>query len=252
MRCLFHTAATVREGPTAVGKFELQAAALAAALASFSMPVSLFGARLTVLHASVVAVVNEDLNIHTAPVLQAPAYSTASTPAVQQLWTAAAQQQQQGSEQDFAESVAYWLHAQRLMQVSPAAWQQHVAQHLLSQHAGSSSSSTGGGPTSSAASSAAAAAGAAGSKGLAGPSYTALLADLLCDWCTQPMAGKDSSTPAAAAAAAAGQSSGEAGGDAGSSSSKAQLLGCPSCGAVQYCSRACADAAKKVHAANCW
>jgi hypothetical protein len=30
------------------------------------------------------------------------------------------------------------------------------------------------------------------------------------------------------------------------------LWGCPSCGAAQYCSNVCADAAKPVHNVNCW
>jgi hypothetical protein len=44
----------------------------------------------------------------------------------------------------------------------------------------------------------------------------------------------------------------EAGSDPSSDAGVVSRWGCPSCSAAQYCSKACADAAKAVHNANCW
>jgi hypothetical protein len=245
------------DGQAASNPYQFRVYALAAALISLGMPASQFGKHLAKLHAAFVKVLGEREPYHA--VFDAAALSTAWTPTVQQLWKASAQQQQQqqqGVQQgshNFVKSVAHRLHAERLLEVSPAAWQQQIVQHLLGQHTvnSSSSSSTAKHPGSSAA----AAAATASSEGPPGSSHAALVADLLCDWCSQPVARQESSsTPAGPA----GQPNGDAGGagssssSSSSSSSKVQRLGCVSCGAAQYCSRGCADAAKKVHAANCW
>jgi hypothetical protein len=157
---------------------------------------------------------------------------TPCTSFLEQLWTRHSQQsspqqqpqQQQQQQQSVlpgfehsAASVAYWLHGERLAKVHPSRWQQHLAEHLLS----SSSSSSG--------------SGAAGSCAEADNKLVQVLADLACDWCSNPLPGQ------------------EGAGAAERSSSNGRLLhGCPSCGAAQYCSRECSDAAKKVHSANCW
>jgi hypothetical protein len=119
----------------------------------------------------------------------------------------------------------HWLHADRLLQVTPGSWQQHLA-HLLPTSSSSSSSS---------------------SKNLL------LMADQACDWCSGPLQQQQQSVrPAAVAAATAGLRSSAGNSSSSSSSSSVGQLGCPSCGAAQYCSKVCADAAKKVHNTNCW
>jgi hypothetical protein len=120
--------------------------------------------------------------------------------------------------------VFYWIHAERLRQTPPQQWQQHLRQHL--------SAGTG---LAAAASQEAAAAAAAASQapggacgGAVSSQHLQLLAGLACDWCCGPLsqaAGRDSSKG---------------------------VWGCPSCGAAQYCSQGCADAARQVHNANCW
>jgi hypothetical protein len=157
------------------------------------------------------------------------------------------QQQQQSSGAGLAErvdgicSTLHWLHADRLLQVTPGSWPQHLAQHLL--HNGSTDSSS--------------SATAAGSSSDGSTSSMLLVADQACDWCSGPLQQQQqqqSVTPAAvnAAAGAAGLRGTTGISSSSSSSSSVGLLGCPSCGAAQYCSRVCADAAKPVHYANCW
>jgi len=115
-------------------------------------------------------------------------------------------------------TVAYWLHAERLVEVMPQHWQQHLAEHVLS----SDGSSCGGK--------------ADGALSSEQRSWLSILADRACDHCSQPLPeqaphGSDSNS---------------------SSCGSTGVFGCPVCGFAQYCSRPCADAAKKVHEANCW
>jgi hypothetical protein len=132
------------------------------------------------------------------------------------------------------ESVGHWVHAERLLRVKPSAWHAHLAEHLL-QPPGSSSSSRG--------SSAAAAA----SRQRLDGNLLQLLADLACDWCGEALSQQQQE------AGAAGSGSSGGGSSAGSKQQQQQpAFGCVSCRAAQYCSKGCADAAKAVHAANCW
>jgi hypothetical protein len=75
-----------------------------------------------------------------------------------------------------------------------------------------------------------------------------LLADMACDWCSKPLPPEEQGSRLrnGSAAPAGGSSSGS------SSTSQQIVRGCPSCGAAQYCSKACADTAKEVHTTNCW
>lgn len=105
-----------------------------------------------------------------------------------------------------------WLHADRLAQVQPCDWQQHLAVQV------SSSSSK----------------------------DVLLAADQACDWCCGALQQQQQQQRSARAAG------GVKGGHCSSSSSSSKQWGCSSCGSAQYCSQHCADAAKKVHNDNCW
>jgi hypothetical protein len=149
------------------------------------------------------------------------------------------QQQQQHSPAEQVDGVCHilhWLHADRLLLVSPGAWQQHLAQHLPSSSSSSGGEGSSGSRISCSSSSGGRKSRAGGSSSQGGSSSSSekrqvlLVTDRACDWCCGPMPEGHKTATAAAAAA----------------------YGCVSCGAAQYCSRACADAAKKVHAANCW
>jgi hypothetical protein len=138
------------------------------------------------------------------PVLASP-FTTIVAGSLQQ------QHQQEGEGEGASRACVLWLHAARLVQVSPHAWQQHLACHLVGSAAHSTSSN-----------------GSNGSSNSSVGGGCLLAADLACDWCCGPLsqaAGCDSSKGA---------------------------WGCPSCGAAQYCSQGCADAAQQVHSANCW
>jgi hypothetical protein len=170
------------------------------------------------------------------PLVMSP-FTTAATPAIMKARGCRAQQlrhpQQQPAEHQSAQqaegqvcgdaagdsssrSIGYWLHAERLMQVSPGAWQQHLAQKLLGSR-GSDADSNGSNASGN------------GSSGGAEQDLerVRLLAGVACDWCCRALP------------------EGPAGRQRGP-------FGCPSCGAAQYCSRVCAEVAKKVHNANCW
>jgi hypothetical protein len=135
------------------------------------------------------------------------------------------QQQLQEPQQQWVERVCFWLHAERLVQVEPHEWQQHLAHHLAAapQHANHSHSNS---------------VQHSHTDDTSTQQQVNLLSDLACDWCSGALRSR------AGQAVAARSSSG------GSSSSR--KWGCPSCGAAQYCSQKCADAAKAVHNANCW
>ena len=157
--------------------------------------------------------------------------------------------------------VGFMLHAERLVQVTPQQWQ-HQLEETLHSCQGNGSISCNGSTSPSADSSVC---------------HAALLAGGVCDWCTGPMQSlapqqvstAGGATPIRATAAAAAVTSQQRAGASSSRSScdrlgsrgcdnstaaatSAKSLGCSSCHAVQYCSQACADAAKKVHNANCW
>jgi hypothetical protein len=141
-------------------------------------------------------------------------------------------------------SLGYWLHADWLMQLHPSDWQQHVAGQLLSSsNRGSNNSSTSG------------SGGQGGGLTSKGRQQALLMADCACDWCGSQVQSSCTAAQASSTAGHFGSSLGHAG--SGSSqesrpfSSSSPVLGCFSCGAAQYCSRACADAAKPVHNANC-
>jgi len=162
------------------------------------------------------------------------------------------------------ERCCYWLHAERLVQVQPHDWQQHLGQELMQHRTpthSTSSSSTCAAVSSSTA------------------QQVLVLADLACDWCAGPLpnnreAAAQQMPPTAAASSSSSSSSSnnrstkqkegcstspKARSD--SSSSCAGLnstpmssgkVGCVWCGMAQYCSQGCADAAKQVHSTNCW
>jgi len=128
-----------------------------------------------------------------------------------------------------ADMCVYWLHAERLLQVQPQDWQQHVLQHLLDK--GSLGDCTN------------------KSSSRNGRSHddtndstkqASVLADGACDWCCGPVHQVRST------AATLGPHSNLS---LGSSST---VLGCRVCGCAQYCSQACAAAAKELHNTNCW
>lgn len=131
------------------------------------------------------------------------------------------------------ESVGHWVHAERLLRVTPSTWHAHLAEHLL-QTPGSSSSSGSN-----------AAAAAAASHHTVDGNLLHLLADVACDWCGEPL-------PQQQEAGDTGPGSSGGGSSAGSKQQQQLAFGCFSCGAAQYCSKGCSDAAKTVHAANCW
>jgi hypothetical protein len=139
-------------------------------------------------------------------------------------------------------ALGYWLHADWLMQLHPADWQQHVAGQLLTSGSDSTSSSgsesRGGGLTSK------------------GRQQALLMADCACDWCGLQVQSSCAAAQASNTAGDLGSSLGCAGSGTSQdskpgSSSSSPVFGCFSCSAAQYCSRACADAAKPVHNANC-
>jgi hypothetical protein len=150
---------------------------------------------------------------------------------------------------DMLDRVLYWLHAERLQDTSPAHWQQHLAQHLL---VGGSNGSCSG-------SNCGCSGGGSGSNGSSSDMQESrrrllLTADVACDWCGDAL---QQGAKAAAECKVQDGSAMPGGSRIGGAShaanvSKVAVLGCPSCGAAQYCSRTCADAAKKVHNANCW
>lgn len=145
------------------------------------------------------------------------------------------QPSQQQQDRSF-ESVGHWVHAERLLRVTPSTWHAHLAEHLL-QTPGSSSSGSN--------AAAVAAAAAAASHQKVDRNVLHLLADAACDWCGEPL-------PQQPGGSGPGSSSG-GGSSAGSEQQQPlRAFGCISCGAAQYCSKGCRDAAKTVHAANCW
>jgi hypothetical protein len=149
-----------------------------------------------------------------------------------------AQQQsaQQLCKQD-AELWAQYLHAEHLMQSQPADWQQQL------QHSCSSMAAAAGQPP--ACSSTREQDGQQPGRSQQLQQQLWLVADLACDWCCQLV--MQPGGPQPSSSVDAGQSGvGDKGGDS------TPVLGCPCCGAAQYCSQQCADAAKKVHNANCW
>jgi hypothetical protein len=155
------------------------------------------------------------------------------------------QQQQSGIEKanSFPNAVYYWLHAERLLHVPPAEWQQHLAGHLLGPARDGVSSS--GAPRSG---------GDSSSSSGSSSSHMLLLADLACDWCSKPLPPQeDSNRHGSAAPASNSTTCSSSNGSSGSRGTSQQTVwGCPSCGAAQYCNKACADSAEKVHNANCW
>jgi hypothetical protein len=85
---------------------------------------------------------------------------------------------------DGVSACAYWLHAQRLVDVPPSQWQQHVAQHLLRAPGGKGSK---------------------GSSSSLSRQHLCALADTACDWCgreLQPAASGSSSSKRACASCA--------------------------------------------------
>jgi len=222
-----------------------QMVALASALCSLGMPLPDFLARVHQVASTFYA------SWDNVPLAAAPV-TTAMTPCllksfsdscgVQQAVQAGGSSQQQSLGQDIS-ACGYWLHAERLMHMPPAHWQEHLAQQLLWQSscaASSTSSSSNGVPAGGSSSEAGSHATAA-----AGPvsSHAALLADLACDWCCSPLQ--------QAAATGALDGSGAAGA-ANCRSGSSTVFGCAGCGSAQYCSQACAEAARKVHDVNCW
>jgi hypothetical protein len=201
--------------------------------------------------------------LFTVPLCAAPVH-TAAAPLVQQLWQqtegrlgkmqprglcvgqqtphqqlqhageAAAQQQQSDAEHVDSgfSAVNFWLHAERLLRVPPAEWQQHLAEHLL----GPARAGTSGGVP------------ASGAGSSSSSHHVLLLADLACDWCSKALPPQEENSSCVAATTTSSSRSS----NCSSSRSQQTVWGCPSCGAAQYCSKACADSAKKVHNANCW
>lgn len=146
------------------------------------------------------------------------------------------QQAQQLCKQD-AEVWAQYLHAERLMQLQPAGWQQQL------QHSCSFMAATAGQPP--VGSSTREQDGQPAGRSQQLQQQLCMVADLACDWCCQSV--MQPGRPQPSSSVDGGQSGvGDRGGDS------TLLLGCPCCGAAQYCSQQCADAAKIVHNANCW
>jgi len=140
---------------------------------------------------------------------------------------------------DDFDAVLHWLHADRLMNMPAGAWHEHLAQGLFPVSGDS-----------------AAAAGSSSSNS----ELHHLLADAACDWCLQPLPQQQASATEEQGGSISSCAGSSAGSSVGGGSNTAdtrdgnssRIFGCPSCGAAKYCSRACANAAKQVHNANCW
>jgi hypothetical protein len=213
-------------------KIECQVAAMAAAL--LSSGVAELPARMTHLREATLdyyaacdagALLAAPIETPLTPHISSSSSSSVSALAVSQ--SARQQQQQQGSyhgayfQGDLA-AWAHWLHAGRLMQVQPQQWQQHLAEQLFSP---------------------AAAADGAGTVSSQPVEQSQLLADLACDWCGQGLPGQQQQQQQQEEGPSQPVGTSEGGGGS---------WGCVSCGAAQYCSQPCANAARKVHGDNCW